>query len=167
MTMPSFRNYAASLGILCTGALVAPAQAQLLQHKDLTAAIAMEIASTAQATCKANGYSVSVTVVGRAGEVILQVRGDDSNPHTMENSMRKAYTARTTRSPSGALVDRVKADPTLGFVHLTNVIAVQGALPIKVGDEVIGAAGASGAPGGEKDEACVKAGLDKVADQLK
>jgi uncharacterized protein GlcG (DUF336 family) len=95
------------------------------------------------------------------------VRGDDSNPHTMENSMRKAYTARTTRSPSGALVDRVKADPTLGFVHLTNVIAVQGALPIKVGDEVIGAAGASGAPGGEKDEACVKAGLDKVADQLK
>jgi uncharacterized protein GlcG (DUF336 family) len=167
MTMPSFRNYAASLGILCTGALVAPAQAQLLQHKDLTAAIAMEIASTTQATCKANGYSVSVTIVGRAGEVLLQVRGDDSNPHTMENSMRKAYTARTTRSPSGALVDRVKADPTLGFVHLTNVIAVQGALPIKVGDEVIGAAGASGAPGGEKDEACVKAGLEKVADQLK
>ncbi len=167
MTMPSFRICAASLGILCAGALAAPAQAQLLQHKDLTAAIAMEIASTAQATCKANGYSVSVTIIGRAGEVILQVRGDDSNPHTMENSMRKAYTARTTRSPSGALVDRVKADPTLGFVHLTNVIAVQGALPIKVGDEVIGAAGASGAPGGEKDEACVKAGLDKVADKLK
>ena len=127
----------------------------------------MAIAETTQATCKANGYSVSVTVVGRSGEVILQVRGDDSNPHTMENSMRKAYTARTTRSPSGALVDRVKADPTLGFVHLTNIIAVQGALPIKVGDEVIGAAGASGAPGGEKDEACVKAGLDKVADKLK
>jgi uncharacterized protein GlcG (DUF336 family) len=127
----------------------------------------MEIASTTLATCKANGYSVSVTVVGRSGEIILQVRGDDANPHTMENSMRKAYTARTTRSPSGALVDRVKADPNLGLVHLTNVIAIQGALPIKVGDEVIGAAGASGAPGGEKDEACVKAGLDKVADQLK
>jgi uncharacterized protein GlcG (DUF336 family) len=53
------------------------------------------------------------------------------------------------------------------LIHLTNVIANQGALPIKVGDEVIGAAGASGAPGGEKDEACVKAGIDKVADQLK
>jgi uncharacterized protein GlcG (DUF336 family) len=127
----------------------------------------MEIASTTLATCKANGYSVSVTVVGRSGEIILQVRGDDANPHTFENSMRKAYTARTTRSPSGALVDRVKADPNLGLVHLTNVIAIQGGLPIKVGDDVIGAAGASGAPGGEKDEACVKAGLDKVADQLK
>ena len=167
MTMSSFRLSAAVLGTFCVGALVAPAQAQLLQHKDLTAAIAMEIASTTLATCKANGYSVSVTVVGRSGEIILQVRGDDANPHTFENSMRKAYTARTTRSPSGALVDRVKADPNLGLVHLTNVIAIQGGLPIKVGDEVIGAAGASGAPGGEKDEACVKAGLDKVADQLK
>jgi uncharacterized protein GlcG (DUF336 family) len=164
MITPLFRLAAVALGALCAGA---PANAQLLQHKDLTASIAMAIAETAQATCKANGYSVSVTVVGRSGEVILQVRGDDSNPHTMENSMRKAYTARTTRSPSGALVDRVKADPTLGFVNLSNVIAVQGALPIKVGDEVIGAAGASGAPGGEKDEACVKAGLDKIADRLK
>jgi uncharacterized protein GlcG (DUF336 family) len=43
----------------------------------------------------------------------------------------------------------------------------QGALPIKLGEETIGAAGVSGAPGGEKDEVCVKAGLDKVADQLK
>jgi uncharacterized protein GlcG (DUF336 family) len=167
MTPSSFRLSAAALVTLCAGTLLAPAQAQLLQHKDLTAAIAMEIASTTLATCKANGYNVSVTVVGRSGEIILQVRGDDANPHTMENSMRKAYTARTTRSPSGALVDRVKADPNLGLVHLTNVIAIQGALPIKVGDDVIGAAGASGAPGGEKDEACVKAGLDKVADQLK
>ena len=139
----------------------------MLNHKDLTASIAFTIAETAIATCKANGYKVSVTVVGRNGEIILQVRGDDSNPHTMENSMRKAYTARTTRSPSGALVDRLKADPTLAFVHLTNIIAFQGALPITVGDDVIGAAGASGAPGGEKDEACVKAGIDKVADQLK
>jgi uncharacterized protein GlcG (DUF336 family) len=167
MTTSHFRLTAAALGIIGASALIAPAQAQLLQHKDLTASIAFEIAETAQATCKANGYSVSVTVVGRSGEVILQVRGDDTNPHTMENSMRKAYTARTTRAPSGAMVDRVKADPTTGFIHLTNIIANQGALPIKVGDEVVGGAGASGAPGGEKDEACIKAALDKVADRLK
>jgi uncharacterized protein GlcG (DUF336 family) len=107
---------------------------------------------------------VSVTVVGRNGEVLVQVRGDNTGPHTIENSFRKAYTARTFRNP---LVERLKADPTLGLIHLTNVIANQGALPIKVGDDVVGAAGASGAPGGEKDEACVKAGIDKVADQLK
>ena len=143
------------------------AGAQLLNHKDLTASIAVTIAQTAIETCKTNGYAVSATVVGRNGEIIVQVRGDNANPHTMENSFRKAYTACTTRSPSGALVERLKADPTLAFVHLSNIIAFQGALPIKVGNDVIGAAGASGAPGGEKDQACVKAGLDKVADQLK
>jgi len=148
-------------------ALASPASAQLLSHKDLTASIAMTVAQTAIETCKANGYAVSVTVVGRNGEVILQVRGDNTGPHTFENSFRKAYTARTFRIPSGELVDRLKADPTLGLIHLTNVIANRGALPIKVGDETIGAAGASGAPGGEKDEACIKAGLAKVADQLK
>jgi uncharacterized protein GlcG (DUF336 family) len=167
--MQSFglRHVAIAIVSTCACALAAPASAQLLEHKDLTAAIAITIAQTTIETCKANGYAVSATVVGRSGEVIVQVRGDNTGPHTFENSFRKAYTARTFRSPSGALVDRLKADPTLGLIYLSNVIANQGALPIKVGDEVIGAAGASGAPGGEKDEACVKAGIDKVADQLK
>jgi uncharacterized protein GlcG (DUF336 family) len=167
--MPSsgIRHAAIALAATCVCALSAPASAQLLSHKDLTSSIAITIAQTAIETCKANGYAVSVTVVGRNGEVILQVRGDDTGPHTFENSFRKAYTARTFRSPSGALADRLKADPTIPLIHLSNIIANQGALPIKVGDDVIGAAGASGAPGGEKDEACVKAGIDKVADQLK
>ncbi len=167
--MSSSRLHLAAITIAstCVYAWAAPAGAQLLTHKDLTASIAIAIAQTAIETCKANGYAVSATVVGRNGEIIVSVRGDNTGPHTIENSMRKAYTARTFRSPSGALVDRLKADPTLGLIHLNNVIANQGALPIKVGDEVIGAAGASGAPGGEKDEACVKAGIDKVADQLK
>jgi uncharacterized protein GlcG (DUF336 family) len=166
MQTSGLRLSAVAVASTCAFALAAPASAQLLDHKDLTASIAMTIAQTAIDTCKANGYAVSATVVGRNGEIIVQVRGDNTGPHTIENSFRKAYTARTFRGPSGALVDRLKADPTLGLVHLTNVIANQGALPIKVGEDIIGAAGASGAPGGEKDEACVKAALDKVADQL-
>ena len=167
MQHPRLRLTAIALTSICAAALSAPAGAELLSHKDLSASIAITIVQTTIETCKANGYAVSATVVGRNGEIIAQVRGDNTGPHTIENSFRKAYTARTFRSPSGALVERVKADPTLGLIHLTNVIANQGALPIKLGDEVIGAAGASGAPGGEKDEACVKAALDKVADELK
>ena len=60
----------------------------------------------------------------------------------------------------------MKDNPTLSSVHLSGVIAAQGALPIKLGDEVIGAVGVSGAPGGDKDEACSKAGIDKVAAEL-
>ncbi len=167
MSSSALRLATITVASACACAWTAPAGAQLLNHKDLTASIAITIAQTAIETCKANGYAVSATVVGRNGEIIVQVRGDDTPPHTMENSFRKAYTARTLRSPSGALADRVKADPTTPYVHLTNIIAFRGALPIKVDGQVIGAAGASGAPGGDKDEACVKAGIDKVADQLK
>jgi len=110
---------------------------------------------------------VSVTVVGRNGENLVQVKGDNAPPHTVENSQRKAYTSRTFRIPSGELVTRLKNDPTLGLIHLNNVIANQGGLPIRAGNEVIGGVGASGAPGGDKDEACVRAGIEKVADLLK
>ena len=158
----------AALGIAGLGlAFAAPADAQLLARKDLSLAAALTIATTAADLCKSQGYTVSVTVVGRNGEVILQMRGDNAPPHTVENSFRKAYSARTFRVPSGELVQRVKDNPTAPFVHLSNVVAAQGALPIKAGDDVIGAVGVSGAPGGEKDEVCAKAGIDKAADTLK
>ena len=110
---------------------------------------------------------MSATVVGRNGEVIVQIRGDGTGPHTMENSFKKAFTSRTFRIPSGEMEDRLKKNPQMGAQYLTGFTTGRGALPIKVGEDVIGAVGASGAPGGEKDEACVKAGIDKVADQLK
>ena len=161
-------NVGLRCGAIALGCFIAStAQAQLLSRKDISASMAIAIAQTSMETCKTNGYAVSVTVVGRTGEIIAQVRGDNTGPHTIENSFRKAYTSRTFRVPSGTLVDRLKADPTFALIHLNNVIANQGALPIKVGEETIGGVGASGAPGGDKDEACVKAGIDKVADQLK
>jgi uncharacterized protein GlcG (DUF336 family) len=152
---------------LAAVALAAPARADLLAHKDITAEIAVTIATTAIATCKANGYAVSSTIVGRNGEIVAQIRGDNTGPHTTENSFKKAFTARTFRIPSGEMEERLKKNPQMGAQYLTGFTTARGALPIKVGNETIGAAGASGAPGGEKDEACVKAGLDKVADQLK
>jgi uncharacterized protein GlcG (DUF336 family) len=148
-------------------ALAAPASAQMLDHKDLSLATALTIATTAADTCKAQGNRVTVTVVGRDGQPIVMLRGDDASPHTVENSQRKAYTARTFRIPSGVFAQRVKDNPTTGAVHLSGIVAAQGALPIKVGDDVVGAVGVSGSPGGEKDEVCAKAGIDKVADQLK
>jgi uncharacterized protein GlcG (DUF336 family) len=156
------------LAIVCvTSALAAPAAAQLLTQKSLSSGMAITIAQTALETCTKQGYHVSVHVLGRNGEVLVALRGDDAPPHTMENSQRKAYTARTFRISSGEFAQRVKDNPTMGAVHLTGIVAAQGALPIKVGEEVIGAVGVSGAPGGEKDEACAKTGIDKVADQLK
>jgi uncharacterized protein GlcG (DUF336 family) len=147
--------------------LAGPAQSQLITHKDLSAAMALTIAQTAMAACTASGYHVSVTVLGRNAEVIVQLRGDGASPHTLENSFRKAYTSRTFRIPSGEIAKRFKDDPSYFAIHLTNVIPAQGAVPIKVGDDVVGAIGVSGSPGGDKDEACAQAGIDKVAGELK
>jgi uncharacterized protein GlcG (DUF336 family) len=151
--------------IACAVAAASPAYAQLVTEKALSVATSITIAQTAYESCKAQGYHVSVHVVGREGQVLVALRGDGTSPHTFENSQRKAYTARTFRQPSGEFAQRVKDNP--GASLLTGVIPIQGGLPIKVGDDVIGGVGVSGAPGGEKDEACSKAGIDKVADQLK
>ena len=157
------------LGVAFVGLslLATPARAELSTQKVLSTPIALAIAQTAYETCTSQGYKVSVTVVGLEGQVLAALRGDGASPHTLENSQRKAYTARTFRATSGEFAQRVKDNPTSGQVNLSGVIAIQGALPIKVGDQVLGAVGVSGAPGGDKDEVCAKAGIDKAAEQLK
>jgi len=158
---------------LCCGALalgcvlISPASAQLLNHKDISASIAITIAQTTIETCKANGFSVSATVVGRNGEIIVQVRGDNTGPHTIENSFRKAYTARTFRRST--LEWRDSTDPSkenAGQRQLAEVIPLGGGYPINVGNDTIGGVGVSG-NNQAGDEACAKAGVEKVADKLK
>ena len=63
--------------------------------------------------------------------------------------------------------ENVGQNPVAGALMLANIVAARGALPIKIGEETIGAVGVSGAPGGDKDEVCAQAGIDKVKDQLK
>jgi uncharacterized protein GlcG (DUF336 family) len=163
--MSAYLARLALAGIACAIAL--PASAQTLARKDLSLEGALAIATESIANCKQAGYAVSVTVVGRNGEVLVQLRGDNTGPHTMENSFKKSYTSRTFRIASGEMEERFKKNPQLGAIFLSNITTGRGALPIKIGDEVVGAVGASGAPGGDKDEACVKAGIDKIADKLK
>jgi uncharacterized protein GlcG (DUF336 family) len=156
------------MGSMLVCAVAAPAGAQLLTQKTLSSSAALTIAEAALEACTQQGYHVSVHVVGRNGEVLVAIRGDGAAPHTMENSRRKAYTALTFGVPSGEFAKRVKDNPTLGLVHLSGVIAGQGALPVKIDGGAVGAVGVSGVPGGaDKEEACAKAGIDKIADLLK
>jgi uncharacterized protein GlcG (DUF336 family) len=159
------KHTAVALAAACAGA--APAAGQLLVHKDLSQAAALAIATAAAEHCKAQGYTVSVAVIGREAQVLVHLRGDGSAPHSMENSYRRAYTALTYRESSGDVEKRVRKDPGDQLVNLTHVMAAQGGLPIVVDGDVIGAVAVSGSPGGDKDEACAKAGLDKSANLLK
>jgi uncharacterized protein GlcG (DUF336 family) len=126
--------------------------------------LAQSIANAALEKCQSMGYKVSVTVLDRDGLAFVMLRGDGL--HTPEGADRKAYTARAFSQPSADFVQRLKDRPdTAGSVQYSRVLALGGGLPIKAGDEVIGAVGVSGSPG--KDDVCAQAGLDKVADQLK
>jgi uncharacterized protein GlcG (DUF336 family) len=156
-----------ALGSTLVFGVASQANAELLTHKDLSLAMATQMAVAAVEACKANGYNVSAHVLGREGQVIVAMRNENAGIATFENSMKKAYTARTFQRSSGEFANGVKGNPNAGALWLTNIVPTQGALPIKVGNETIGAIGISGAPGGEKDEACAKAGIDKVAAELK
>jgi uncharacterized protein GlcG (DUF336 family) len=149
------------------GLLGGPAQAQLLVRHDLPYAVALTIAQTAVESCAAKGFSESAVVVDHDGETIVAIRGDNAQPYTMENARRKAYTAANFRIPTAEYAKRYADNNPVVHqqVTLPNIIAIPGGLPIKLGNEVVGGAGASGSPG--VDEPCVQAGLDKVADQLK
>ena len=146
-------------GLACL--IAAPASAQLIQHKDLSYAMAKTIAESALADCKARGYAVSVVVVDRGGDTLVALRGDGSGPHTVENARRKAYTANTFKMSTEDFIKDMKTRPVRREqTTLPHVIAINGGVPIKAGNEVIGGVGLSGSPG--KDEECVNAGLEKV-----
>ena len=155
----------ASFAIAAVLSSTAGAQGVVTQ-KNISLAMAQTIANAALAQCQNMGFKVSVTVVDRAGLALVMLRGDGAGLHTPEGSDRKAFTARTFSRPSAEFVKRMLDDPaSVGSRSYTRVLALGGGLPIKIGDDVIGAVGVSGSPG--KDDICSQAGIDKVADQLK
>jgi uncharacterized protein GlcG (DUF336 family) len=105
--------------------------------------------------------------VDRAGNLKLLLVGDGASALSRELSRRKAYTSAMQRVTTADLAKRVATpgafNPTL---YDTQLVTALGGVPIKVGSETIGAVGVSGAPGGDKDEACANAGLAKISEQL-
>jgi uncharacterized protein GlcG (DUF336 family) len=155
------------VGFTVAAALSSPVGAQgIVMQKNITLELAQTIANAAIAQCRSMGYKISVTVVDREGLPIVMMRDDGAGLNTPEGSDRKAYTARAFSQPSAAFVKRLQDRPeSVGSRHYTRILALAGGLPIKVGDEIVGAVGVSGTPG--KDDDCSQAGIDKVADQLK
>jgi uncharacterized protein GlcG (DUF336 family) len=153
----------ALIALACGSA--AAAHAQLLQRKELSLPIALTIAQGALEDCKSRGYATSVVVVDRGGNTVVALRSDDASPHTMENARRKAYTAMTFKMTTAEFIKEMATRPVRREqTTLPNVIAIDGGVPIKAGNEVVGGVGLSGSPG--VDEQCVMAGINKVKDQL-
>jgi uncharacterized protein GlcG (DUF336 family) len=130
--------------------------------------LANQIAAGAVASCAAAGYNVTATVVDRAGGVRAVQRADNAGPHTLEASRLKAYTSASAKNATLAMMEGAQKNPAAAnLVHIPGFLLLGGGVPVKVGNDVIGAVGVGGAPGGHLDEQCAVAALDKVKDQLK
>jgi len=136
-------------------------------HKVLTAALAVEAAQAAIAACKAQGYNVTVTVADRAGTPKVIIVRDGPAGVGTEVTRRKAYTAAVQRVSTGDFTKRVSTPGAFNpGMYDSTLTTGQGGVPIKVGEDTVGGIAVGGAPGGDKDEACAVAGIDKIKDRL-
>ncbi|MEY2687523.1 MAG: hypothetical protein RL375_1721 [Pseudomonadota bacterium] len=153
--------------LACLAAPLAQAQA-VRSERNISLELANQIAAGAVAACSANGYNVAATVVDRAGSVRVVQRADNAGPHTLSSSQAKAYTSASAKNTTLAMMEGAQKNPAAAnLVHLPGFLLLGGGVPIKVGNEVIGAVGVGGAPGGHLDEQCANAAIDKVKDLLK
>lgn len=137
-------------------------------ERALSLRLANQIAADAVAACAANGHAVAATVVDRAGVVRSVQRADRAGPHTIEASRLKAYTSASARNTTLAMMETAQKNPgAANLVHIPGFLLLGGGVPIKVGDDVVGAIGVGGAPGGHLDDQCATAAIDRSKGELK
>jgi uncharacterized protein GlcG (DUF336 family) len=138
-----------------------------ITYKVLTADLAIEAAQAAIALCKAQGWNVSVTIADRTGLPKLVLVGDGAGGVGREVTRRKAYTSALLGISTDDFAKRIANGGFNPSIYDPQMVSGPGGIPIKIGNETIGAIAVAGAPGGDKDEACAKSGLDKISDRLK
>ena len=154
---------------LCAALFVGQAHAQgLLQTPRISADLANQAVAAVVAKCASQGYAETGVLVDADGVQQAVLRGDRAGAHTLDSAFAKAYTSASFKTDTAALVDRSKTVPVLAnLFKLPHLLLLGGGIVIRVGEEVVGAIGAAGAPGGDLDAACARAGLDKIKDQLR
>lgn len=137
-------------------------------EKTISMKLANDMVSAAVASCTASGYNVVATVVDRSGFLKAALRADNARPHAIDIAERKAHTAAMLGYPTSVLAENIQKGVTpSSILNTPNFTSLLGGFPIKVGAEVVGGIGVSGAPGGHLDTACVEAAMKAVQDRLK
>ncbi len=160
--MKTGKTIALLLGLAVSQGVAYADDAMTLQIKRLSMETAQKIAQGAIGACRAKGIQIGVTVVDRDGTVQAVLRDTIAAPLTLTISRQKAYTAANFNAATSTMADR--ADTPVGRVP--GLVMSAGGLPVQVGGALLGAVGVSGAPAGETDEECARAGIDAVQDDL-
>jgi uncharacterized protein GlcG (DUF336 family) len=163
----SMRFAAAAAALAASVAAPAGAQKLLANYPTLTTSAAQVAAQAALARCQKDGYTVAVAVVDRGGQPLAVLRDNLAGAHTTQTAVGKAATAvsfRTDTTEFAAATQAGKAQS--GIRQLPNVIAVGGGLMIRAKGSLVGGIGVSGAPGGDADDVCAKAGIAAISDSI-
>jgi uncharacterized protein GlcG (DUF336 family) len=157
------------LSALSAAFLASQAHAQgLLQTHRISAELANQAVAAVVAKCAGQGYAETGVLVDADGLRQAVLPGDRAGAHTLDSAFAKASTAASFKTDTTALVERSKTvTVSANLFKLPHLLLLGGGIVVKLGDEVVGAIGAAGAPGGDLDDACARAGLDKIKDQLK
>ena len=145
------------------------AQAQAVRsERNMSLELANQLAAASVEACGAGGYNVTAAVVDRAGQLRALQRADNAGPHTIAAAQAKAYTSASAKNTTLAMMEGAQKNPAAANVaQIPGFLLLGGGVPVKVGNDVIGAIGVGGAPGGHLDEQCAVAAIEKAKDQLK
>ena len=157
------------LALLLAPLIAMPARAEegLVTFKSMTVDLALALARAALTDCQKQGYQVSVAVVDRFGVTQVLLRDRFAGAHTVPTATGKAWTAVSFRTNTGELVAATQpGSPQAGVRNLPNATIIAGGVMVEAAGTLVGAIGVSGAPGGDNDETCAKAGIAAIGDKL-
>lgn len=126
--------------------------------------MAQTAAQTALEACAAEGHNVSAAIVARSGETKVLLRADTAGPHTVGSSTGKAFTSASMGRETAGLAGFIGENPANdGLRDMDGRLVIQaGGLPIRIGGALVGGIGVGGAPSGDIDATCARAGLDEI-----
>jgi len=127
--------------------------------------LARDIAGAALTACRKDGYQVAVVVTDRSGDPVVVLRDVFVSKFMIQIAHSKANAVVMSGTPSGELRDnmaRIRDE----LNELDGVLLMEGGEPVRVAGSLIGAIGVSGAPGGDLDAACARAGIEAVEERL-
>jgi uncharacterized protein GlcG (DUF336 family) len=158
-------SVAAALLIASSGPIWA--EEALVGYKSLSPELALDLARAALDSCRTRGFQVAVAVVDRLGVTQVVLRDRFAGAHTPSTASGKAWTAASFKTSTTEL--NAMSQPGMmqsGIRSLPGTVIIGGGLIVEAGGSLVGAVGVSGAPGGDADEACAKAGIEAIRDRL-
>jgi uncharacterized protein GlcG (DUF336 family) len=156
-----------TLALLATTAALAQTSTATHTVRVLTPEAAQKAVNAAMAECRRQGFQVAVAVVDRSGVTQALLRDRFAGAHTPEVAANKAWTAVSFRTSTTDLARATQAgQPSSGLRSVPRFTGVGGGLNFEAGGSIVGGIGVSGAPSGDADDSCAKAGIAALRDDL-